>query len=495
MATYYVRKSGNDSNAGTSPAAAWLTIAKALGAAGIASGDTVYIGGGTYRETVNVQMTSASAETKVVGDVTGEFTGDAGEVLWTGYTTDDKSGAGASSTCMLSGRDHLTFENITLVASTNSTAAPGFDGQNTIDSTNITLRRCTVIATQGGASRGLLEATASFGTTLNWLIEECLFIDLRRAVSGFWGVLVFKGPCSASGAHYDLGVTVRNCMVIGGSWGVYCERTSTDNTNKPGGVLVENCTMLWQVDGCVRASNSWSTTIPAQVQNSMLISPRGVALSAASSGMLTENWNYIYANTNRTNVSAGADSQAKDGTNAWAPGLEFGQAWMRGLRPRPFGMPVLGSPYLGFGAASSPPTRDLSGMTRPSGGGSLLLAVGALERGNAGLRETGVVRTGGSALKIVGPGYHDFEVYVLPEATTISVWCRYDSDHGATNKPQVQVRNGEECGVAEDTETMTAAVDTWEELQLSFTPTKAGIVTLRMISRAAAGTGAAYFDD
>jgi hypothetical protein len=404
-------------------------------------------------------MTSATAETKVIGDVTGQFTGDAGEVLWTGYTTDDKSAAGSSSTCQLSGRDYLTFENIVFVGSSNTTAAPVFDGQNTVDSTNIVLRRCTLLAAQGGASRGMLEATASFGTTLTWLIEECVFIDLRRDVSGFGSVLFFRAPCSSSGAHYDLGITVRNCLIIGGSWGVYCERTSTDNTNKPGGVLVENCTMLWQVDGCVRASNSWSTNIPAVVQNSMLISPRGVVLSAASSGMLTENFNYIFGKTNRTNVSAGADSIARDGTNAYAPALEFGQAWMRGLRPRPFAMPTLGSPYLGFGSAASPPARDLSGMTRPSGGGSLLLAVGAMERSQAGLRETGVVHTGAAALKVVGPGYHDFEYYVQAEATTISVWCRYDTDHGSTNKPQIQVRNGEECGVAEDTKTMTAAVD------------------------------------
>ena len=69
MATYYVRKTGSDSNAGTSAGAAWLTIGKALGASGIASGDTVYIGAGVYREAVTVNMTSATAETKVIGDV------------------------------------------------------------------------------------------------------------------------------------------------------------------------------------------------------------------------------------------------------------------------------------------------------------------------------------------------------------------------------------------------------------------------------------------
>ena len=46
MTTYYVRATGSDGAAGTSAGTAWLTIGKALGAAGIASGDTVYVGAG-----------------------------------------------------------------------------------------------------------------------------------------------------------------------------------------------------------------------------------------------------------------------------------------------------------------------------------------------------------------------------------------------------------------------------------------------------------------
>lgn len=58
MATYYVSKStanaslgyvvGNDSNAGTSPATAWLTLAKITASA--ADGDTVYVNDGTYTD-------------------------------------------------------------------------------------------------------------------------------------------------------------------------------------------------------------------------------------------------------------------------------------------------------------------------------------------------------------------------------------------------------------------------------------------------------------
>jgi hypothetical protein len=59
----------------------------------------------------------------------------------------------------------------------------------------------------------------------------------------------------------------------------------------------------------------------------------------------------------------------------------------------------------------------------------------------------------------------------------------------------MKVLNGEEIGVSEATATMTAAVDTWEQLSLNFTPTAKGVVTVRFISRSAAGNGKAFFDD
>ena len=112
MATYYVRKTGSDSNAGTSAGAAWLTIGKALGASGISSGDTVYIGAGTYREIVTVNMTSATAETKIIGDVDGSQTGDAGEVIWTAHVTDDVTVPSSAYPLVANGRDFITIQKL-----------------------------------------------------------------------------------------------------------------------------------------------------------------------------------------------------------------------------------------------------------------------------------------------------------------------------------------------------------------------------------------------
>ena len=62
MATYYVSTTGSNSNNGLSQSAPWLTVAYALGAtSGFASGDTLWIKPGVYRETVTVGITNPTA--------------------------------------------------------------------------------------------------------------------------------------------------------------------------------------------------------------------------------------------------------------------------------------------------------------------------------------------------------------------------------------------------------------------------------------------------
>ena len=85
MANIYVRKSGNDSNDGSTPALAKLTIKSAIETA--LTNDIIYVGSGVYRDvgiTINKNIT-------IIADYTGENTGDAGEVVWTGYQNDTDS--------------------------------------------------------------------------------------------------------------------------------------------------------------------------------------------------------------------------------------------------------------------------------------------------------------------------------------------------------------------------------------------------------------------
>lgn len=82
-ATYYVRKTGSDSNAGTTPTTAFLTIKKAATVA--KNGDTVYVGSGAYADSVSVKNVNANTTpVRYYADTTGAMTGDAaGDVIVT----------------------------------------------------------------------------------------------------------------------------------------------------------------------------------------------------------------------------------------------------------------------------------------------------------------------------------------------------------------------------------------------------------------------------
>jgi hypothetical protein len=79
-ATRYVRKTGNDSNTGSIPSQAWLTIQKAASTA--VAGDIIYVGAGTYSEFVQpTNDGTAGSPIKYYADTDGSKTGDAGSVI------------------------------------------------------------------------------------------------------------------------------------------------------------------------------------------------------------------------------------------------------------------------------------------------------------------------------------------------------------------------------------------------------------------------------
>lgn len=87
--TYYVRgaySSCSDSASGTSATSAFCTISKAAAVAG--PGDVVYVGGGTYLDAVNpVRSGTSGALISYIADMSGVWTGDAGNVLIDGGNT------------------------------------------------------------------------------------------------------------------------------------------------------------------------------------------------------------------------------------------------------------------------------------------------------------------------------------------------------------------------------------------------------------------------
>lgn len=494
MATYYVSPSGNDSNNGLSADAShasnkpWLTIGKALGASGIASGDTVYIGPGTYREAVTVAMTSAVAETSVLGDpINGQGFKDgsgvlltAGDVVWTGYTTNDTTAPGANSTLFLQGRDFLTFKFITFFGSAQ--ASGNIVRADTNTSTNIKFIQCVFIPSGSGTNSILITCAAN--TALHWLVDSCSFIQLK-------GVNSISMTLTTHTADYDVDFIAQNCLFMIGA-----RALSVTNSASGGGcgtgILVYNCTCIGQTVSAISVTSAGTTqATPSKIENCILVTPSATAVISGHTSQLTENYNWISAATARSNVNAGANSIADQ---SYALTIDIGQSLIGGRQLRPMFQPV-SAPILGFGSSAAAPATDFLQRTRPSGGASTNKSIGYLERHDFATREATVIDASTYAIKLVGPGDHDIMIPVDASATVLSIKTRYDTNHATTNKPQAILLARPDIGVATETKTATAAVDTWDTLTFSsFTPTAKGWVVLRLVSRSAAGNGIAYFD-
>lgn len=499
MTTYYVAPAasgGSDSNNGLGPDAShasnkpFATIGKLIAASGVmVSGDTAYLAPGTYREVVTVAVTSPVAETQILGDPANaqgfkDGSGNLvapGDVIWTAYTTNDTTTPSTSPLLTLNGRDFLTFKNILFIGANNAISCVSATTTNSI---SIVFRDCSFIP--AGLSASIIEYVGLADIASNWIFDRCRFFG---SVGG--GQMIKITLPTSSVADYDTGFLIQNSSFIVGSGhnGVYVDASGA-NSFKGGGVDIFNCFCLGRM--LTTGSSNLSTSIPSTCYNSVLISAGSSALAATTSGQILEDNNRISAASARTNVSAGSNSKS-DMSHALL--MEIGHELVTGRQLKPFGMPMASSPLLGRGATAGGPTVDILNRARPSGGASTSYAWGAFERHDTAVRETSVVDTGSNAIKITGPGDHDLFIPVDASLTTITIRVRYDTNHATTNKPQAVILNGEEVGVATETKTATGDVDTWETISFTpFTPTAKGFITLRLISRSAAGNGIAYFD-
>jgi hypothetical protein len=107
--------------------------------------------------------------------------------------------------------------------------------------------------------------------------------------------------------------------------------------------------------------------------------------------------------------------------------------------------------------------------------------------------ETIVVNTGTNAIKFTKAGTYQTTIPVKANTEiAISVFCRKDSNYTGTG-PKLEVFNIP-GGTADQTDTGVAAADIWEELSVTFTPTRSGFATIRLISQDISKTGQSYFD-
>lgn len=491
MAIYYVDPvNGNDANNGLGPDAShasnkpWKTLGKLFGTSALASGDTAYLAPGTYRETVAVNLSAAvTTETKVLGDpqnaqgfkTSGGARVAPGPVVWTAFTSGDTSTPSSSAELLhLQNRDFLTFKYIEFIQGAGKSLLL------TGSATDITFSNCSFQGVGNSTATPILniQTTDGAATPSNWKISKCAFFG--RPI----GIYLVCNQASLGSGSNDIGFVIEDCLFVGTN--IQCPGSASTGA-QPGGVIVRNCTFInsgVQINGA-----AWSTTLPMQVSNCLIITLTG--LNANISGQISESYNVIHASTPRTNVTAGTGS-VSDGS--YPLRISYGQEFVWQGAARQFGEPLAGSVLLGFGSDGSAAATDLRGFPRPAGGSSNLPAPGALERSNTFGKETSTVRNGTTAISITGPGYHDFDVPVNTDATTVSVWVQWDATYTGT-KPKMSVFNGNECGVADATTTATGSSGAWEQLSLTFTATSNGIVTIRLHSSDTNGGGKMFADD
>jgi len=337
MAIYYVRQTGNDANSGLSPALAWRTLNKALGAAGIADttvANTVYIGAGVYRETVTVGMTNATAEQSFIGDVDGSKTGDAGEIQMTSYIINDRSLPSTTIVMDLSGRDFLTFKNIIFISMVTS-SSNGVIAANT--STDIKFLKCCFFGTANTVSGGI-NITVNFGVSANWLIDSCIFI-ISSSSSNRPAINV--ALTTGNGNDYNANIRIKNCLHIGGC---FVAVSSIGSSNQEGGgVIIENCNIMGMSTATFPIISTVTNRVggsnfkyPVQVFNCYIFGG-STGVNASELGNIIENHNIIHTITPRSNVLIGQNTISN---TSMSPLLEFGQSFLYNLKPRPFGIPL-----------------------------------------------------------------------------------------------------------------------------------------------------------
>ena len=333
MATYYVRPDGNNSNTGlgSGTSAAWQTLAKALGATGIGSGDTLYIAPGTYTESVTIGGTY-TAPTYVYGDpLCQQFTGiSAGSVRHSSATSTGNDRIVNAILLSGSGKSNLNFRNIHWLSCNNYNQVSLLLGQNN------TFTKCVF---EQVFSTGPVNCVLTPPSTLalNVVFDSCIFLSGSNST----------GACSLTGNNVADTSTVKNCLFIGTNTyhgvlllGTQCEviNCNFNNYNIAVGVGTGSATFVSSVKNCVfsRCAN---------------------AVLAVTLGHVTATYNRLCLAA-LSNVATSVTNQTEG-----ISGLDTGYSLLSGLQNLQFFSSYLGSPNTSAGIATGAPATDMYGVT------------------------------------------------------------------------------------------------------------------------------------
>jgi len=343
MATYYVRPDGNNSNAGTGPAAnqAWQTLARIVQAGtAFTSGDTVYIAPGTYREIVTTTATYTSA-TNFFGDPTAaQFPGvTPGIVRITNFLTNDNTSATNQNLWV-----GVTFNYINISNIYFDHSSLGFGIVYSGTGNNSTIINC--IFSGNNTAQGGIGPSLQLLSVKNTLIENCIFMRSYIAIY------------ITTTTDTDTNVDIRNCFInSASSYGMLI------GTGIGGGVNVTNNLFCRTAFQGVYFSGNGNATSKSNATNNIFYQCGG-SVGGDSAVNVIENYNRRVNSGGNVTVPVGAFT-ITDG----APQFDFGHTSLFGLAiQKPFSA-FTGSVNSGAGLATYASTSDLYGQTWSGGAG------------------------------------------------------------------------------------------------------------------------------
>jgi len=453
MTTYFVGKGGNDGNTGLSWAQRFLTLNGAEDEP-VASGDTVWVGPGIYREQLTCDIDGAS-EIAYIADVTGENTdGVGGDVIIS--ASDGDTTATRSYGIYADTKSYRTFIGFHVVGFSN-------DGFNFSSCDHIVLRDCS---TTGG------DHTAITGF---YLFDTYNTIELTRcsSISSYYGIEI-----SGTGDQSAISFNISDCLLIG-NWNSF-KTTNIDS------IVFQNCSIIGGATGITTSSLAGATSIT--VRNCVILCTFR-SMSAAVAGDIASTYCLVSGN-GTSNWTAGVGDVEDYVSNLQLPILIGNDTGIR------FPVPLLGQlnpyAYASRRTGSNETSTDLFGISKPTT--TAKSSWGAIQF-QPGERETATTRGASTAsIGFADAGEHQIWVPVTNASTTISVYCYREANYAGTN-PRMVIK---EPGQADRTTTDAAAASQWNLLTDTFTPsgdTDYVVVCLQSLNTAAAGNYASFFDD